>query len=175
MTKNYFTVAYFVALIFGILFALTIAGIIFAIPLFMAAKRFKKAKDMSDEELVANRGSLFGWGIFTSIMLAPTFIGFIIMLIFVILVNNQIKNIELGNTEKTEKPFEETVKEGASKTWETVVSGSKTAWNDIKDAFAKKTDIEKQKEELEQLNKMKEEGIINEEEYEIKRKQILGI
>jgi len=36
-------------------------------------------------------------------------------------------------------------------------------------------ELEKQKEKLEELKKMKEEGVITEEEYNAKRKQILGI
>ena len=175
MTKTYFGVAYVVALIVAVLFSITIIGLVFGIPLFMAANKFKAAKDMSDADLVANRSTLLGWGIFTSIALAPTFVGLIIMLIFVILVNNQIKNIEVGDVEKTEKTFEQTVKDGAAATWDTVKSGTKTVWGDLKEAFAGKSELEKQKEELEKLNKMKEEGIITEEEYEIKRKQILGL
>lgn len=175
LTKTYFNVAYIIALVVGIIYSLTIAGLVFGIPLFMAAKRFKRAKDMSDADLVKNRSSLFGWGIFTSIVMAPTVLGLIIMLIFVIIVNNQIKNIEAGATEKTEKSFEQTVKEGASNTWDAVKSGTKSVWNDLKETFGSKSELEKQEEELEKLKKMKEDGIITEEEYEIKRKQILGL
>lgn len=175
MTKAYFTVAYIVALVVGIIYSLTIVGLIFGIPLFMASKRFKLAKDMSDADLVSNRSSLFGWGIFTALVMSPTVIGLIIMLVFVVLVNNQIKNIEAGATEEIEKSFEQTVKEGASNTWDAVKSGTKNVWNDLKDTFGGKSDLDKQKEELDKLNKMKEEGIITEEEYEAKRKQILGL
>ena len=175
MTKTYFTVAYWVSLILAIFFTITIAGIVLAIPLFIAQGKFAKAMVMTDEELVKNRGSLFGWGIFLSIVLAPSVIGLIVMLIFVIMVNNQIKNIEVGATEKVEKTFEETIKEGASSTWDTVKEGSKNVWNDIKGIFAGKPELEKQKEKLEELKKMKEEGVITEEEYNAKRKQILGI
>ena len=80
MTKTYFGVAYVVALIVAVLFSITIIGLVFGIPLFMAANKFKAAKDMSDADLVANRSKLLGWGIFTSIALAPTFVGLIIML-----------------------------------------------------------------------------------------------
>ena len=164
MKNIYFTVAWIASLVLGIIFCLTLVGVILGIPLLIGASKFNSARKMTDEDLVKNRGNLFGWGIFLAIALSPSIIGLIIMLIFVFMVNNHIKNIESGDAEKVEKGFGETLKEGTSKTW----SG-------IKEAFGVKSSLQKDKDKLEELQKMKEEGIITEEEYEAKRKQILGL
>ena len=107
---------------------------------------------------------MFGWGIFLAIVLAPSIIGLIVMLILVFMVNNYITNLEQGNVEQANKGFGETVKEGTSK-----------AWSGFKETFGIKSKLDKEKDELEKLQKMKEDGIITEEEYEAKRKQILGL
>lgn len=164
MTKTYFTVAWIVSLVAAIIYSVTIIGLILGIPLFIAMSKFKAAQEMEDSQLVENRKNLLGWGIFLSIVLAPTFIGLIVILVFVLMVNNQIKNIEEGNKEKTEKSFGTTVKEGTKK-----------AWEGLKETFSSKSDLQKEKDQLAELDKMKEEGIISEEEYNAKRKQILKI
>ena len=164
MKNIYFTIFWIIGLVLGIIFSITVVGLIFGIPLLIASSKFKKARNMNNEELVANRSNLFGWGIFMAIILAPSIIGLIIALIFVFMVNNYIKDLELGNVEKTEKSFGETVKDGATKTW-----------GGIKEVFAGKSKVEKEKDELLKLQQLKEEGLITEEEYEAKRKQILGL
>ena len=164
MKNTYFTVAWIVSMVVGIIYCVTVIGAVIGVPLLIGMGKFNEARTMTDEELVKNRGSLFGWGIFASIALAPTIIGLIVLLIFVVMVNNYIKNIEEGKTEETSKGFGQTVKEGSSK-----------VWNGIKEVFKPKSDIEKQQEELEKLNKLKEQNLITEEEYQQKRKQILGI
>ena len=113
MVKTYFTVAWIVALITGIIYSLTIVGLIIGIPLFMGAKRFKRANEMLDDELIANRSNLFGWGIFLAIVLAPSILGLAVVLVFVIMVNNYILNMEKGEYTANEKSFEQTLKDGA--------------------------------------------------------------
>lgn len=164
MKNFYFTTAWIVSMVLGIIFSITIAGLILGIPLLISSSKFNRARKMTDEELVENRGNLLGWGIFLSIVLAPTILGLIVCLIFVFMVNNYITNIEQGNVEATEKSFGETVKDGTSK-----------AWGGLKETFGFKSKLEKQKDELNELQKMKDEGIISDEEYEAKRKQILGL
>lgn len=175
MKNIYFTVAWIISLILGIIFTITIAGAILGIPLIIASTKFNSARKMNDEELVKNRGNLFGWGIFLAIVLAPSIIGLIVILIFVFMVNNYIKNLENGDMEKANKGFGETVKEGASKTLSGVKEGASKTWSGFKETFGIKSKLEKQKDQLAELQKMKEDGIINEEEYEAKRKQILGL
>lgn len=164
MKNIYFTTAWIVSLVIGIIFSITIAGLILGIPLLIASSKFNRARKMTDDELIENRGNLFGWGIFLAIILTPSILGLIVALIFVFMVNNYISNLEQGNVEATEKSFGETVKDGTSK-----------AWGGIKETFGFKSKLEKQKDELNELQKMKEDGIITEEEYEAKRKQILGL
>ena len=161
----YFTVARILSLVVGILFCITVIGAIIGVPLIIASNKFKEASVMTDAELVKNRGSLLGWGIFVAIVFSPTFLGLIVLLLFAILVDNYIKNIELGQTAKNEATFVEVVESGAN-----------TAWNEVKNTFSgKKTNIDKQREELEKLDKMREEGLITREEYEAMRKKILDI
>ena len=164
MKNIYFTAAWIISLVLGILFSITLIGLVIGIPLFIASSKFKKANNMTDEELINNRGKLLGWGIFLSIVLTPSIFGLIIALIFVFMVNGYIKDLEVGNKDKTERGFGETVKEGASKTW-----------NNIKETLNVKSQLDKEKDALIKLQQMKEEGIITEEEYEAKRKQILGL
>ena len=164
MKNTYFTVAWIVSMVVGILYCITIIGALIGVPLLIGMNKFNQARTMTDEELIKNRGSLFGWGIFASIALAPTIIGVAILLIFVIMVNNYIKGLEEGKTEETNKGFGETVKEGSTK-----------LWNGIKDVFKPKSELDKQQEELEKLDKMKQQGQLTEEEYQLKRKQILKL
>ena len=164
MKNIYLTTVWIISLIVGILLCITIVGAILGIPLIIASSKFNNARNMTDEELIKNRSSLFGWGIFLAIVLAPSIIGLVVVLIFVFMVNDYIKNLEAGNTEATDKGFGETVKEGTNK-----------AWNGLKDTFKGKSKLEKQKDQLSELQQMKDEGVITEEEYEAKRKQILGL
>lgn len=152
--KTYFQVAWIISIITGVLYTLTLVGVIIGIPLFIGSSKFKSAINMQDKELVENRKSLLGWGIFLSIVLAPTIIGLIVLLIFVLLVNNHIQNIEDGKTELTEKSLGDTIASFFS---------------------SNKTEVSKTKAELEELQKMKDEGLITEEEYNAKRKKILDL
>ena len=162
--KTYFLVAWIVSIVMAVLYGITIAGLVLTIPLVIAFKKFKAAEKMSDTELVEHRRSLFGWGIFLSIVCAPTDIVIIALIVCSIVINNYIKDIEEGNAEKTEKSFSDTV-----------VDSSKELWKNTKEAFATKPSLDKQKEELAKLDQMKNEGIITEEEYAAKRKKILDI
>lgn len=159
MVKTYFTVAWIASIVVGVLYSITIFGLILGIPLFMGAPKFKNASNMSDSDLVKNRSNLFGWGIFLAIVLAPSILGLVIALIFVIMVNNYILDLEKGNTQATEKSFGETVKDGV-----------KNILSDVKEGVT--TSLEDQLAELEEL---KESGKITEEEYTAKRKQILNV
>lgn len=169
--KTYFKIERVISLIFAVIFSMTIIGLILGIPLFKASGRFKRAVDMSDAELIENRSSLFTWGIVIAVLLSPTFIGLVLMLIMVFSTNKYIKNLEEGNMEEANKSFGQTMKEGASKAWD----GVKGMWGGAKETFNIKPKLEKQKDQLVELQKMKEEGLISEEDYDAKRKQILGI
>ena len=158
--KTYFTVAWIVSIVFAILYLLTGIGIIISIPLFIAMKKFKKATTMTDEQLVENRKSLFIWGIVLSIALTSTGIGLIVALVLTFMVNNHIVNIENGDVEKVNKGFGDTVKEGAKSTFES-----------LKDGLGIQTTLE---EKLAELDRLKENGVITEEEYQIKRKNIIN-
>ena len=162
--KTYFLVAWIVSIVMAVLYGITIVGLILTIPLVIAFKKFKAAEKMTDSELVAHRSNLFGWGIFLSIVCAPTGVVMIVFIVCSILINNYIKDIAEGNTEKTNKSFSDTV-----------VDSGKELWENTKDALSSKPSIDKQKEELEKLKQMKDEGVITEEEYNAKRKKILDI
>ena len=163
--KVYFNVVRIVSLIFGILFCITIIGAILGIPMIIASNKFKDAYNMSDEELVKNRSSILGWGIFLAIVFSPSIIGLIVLLMFTMMVDNYIKNIENGDYAKNQRSFADTVEQGASH-----------AWNEVKNTFSgDKSSIDKQREELEKLEKMRNENLISEEEYKALRKKILGL
>ena len=51
-SKIYFTAAWIVSLVVGILYSITFIGLLFGIPLFIASGKFNKAKDMTDEDLI---------------------------------------------------------------------------------------------------------------------------
>lgn len=163
-SKLYFKVISIVDLVIAIILSITVVGLIIAIPLFIAYSKFNKASVMTDEELIKNRSSLFGWGIFSAIVLSPSVIGLIAIILIAVLVNNYIKDLEDGNFEKANKSFGEAVKAETS-----------NIVNNTKEAFGIKSGVDKEKAELEKLNKLKEEGLITEEEYALKRKKILNL
>lgn len=162
--KIYFNVVRLISLIFGILFCITIIGAVLGIPMLIASNKFKEALNMSDYELVKNRSSLLGWGIFLAVVFSPSVFGLIILLVLTMMVDNYIGNIEEGNYAQNEKSFSQTVEENVS-----------NAWSEVKNTFRSETDIDKQKKELKKLDRMKEEGLITEEEYSALRKKILGL
>lgn len=164
MKDIYFVVMQIVSLVFGIIFCITIVGAIFGIPLIIASGKFKNASTMNDYQLAQNRGSLLGWGIFVSIMLSPTIIGLILALICTFLVDNYIKNIQEGNYAKNDKPFSQAVKEGANNTV-----------NGIKNAFSSTSELDKKATQLKKLEKMREDDLITQEEYQELRRKILGL
>ena len=114
-TKIYFVVAWVVSLILGIFYSITLIGLIVGIPLFICMSKFKAASKMKDDELIAKRKNLLGWGVFLAVMLAPTILGLIIALILVLLVNNYICDLEKGNLDSANKSFSQTIKDGAKK------------------------------------------------------------
>ncbi len=165
VVRVYFTVTRVLALIFGILLCITIIGAILGIPMIIASNKFRDASNMSNKELVENRGTILGWGIFLAIIFSPTIFGLIILLVLAFMVDNYIKNIEQGYEELNNRSFVDTVEEGASKTWQ-----------NVKETFSgSKTDLDRQKVELKKLEKMREENLISTEEYETLRKKILGL
>lgn len=164
MTNIYFIVIRILTLIVGIIACITLVGAILGIPLIIASNKFRDAQLMTDEQLVQNRGNLLGWGIFVSIVLAPTVLGMIAILVFAVLVDTYIKNIELGRPEENEKTVTQVVAEGTA-----------NAISDVKAAVTPKSNLEKQIEELKKLKEMKEEGLITDEEYETLRRKTLGL
>lgn len=166
MVHIYFTVARVLGLVFGIIFCITIIGAIFGVPMIIAGNKFRDASNMSSKELVENRSSILGWGIFLAIVFSPTFIGLVVLLVLAFMVDNYIRNIEQGCEELNEKSFADTVEDGAS-----------NAWQSVKETFGgnRTTNIDKQRAELKKLEKMREENLISKEEYETLRKKILGL
>ncbi len=165
MVGIYFTVARIMSLIFGILFCITIIGAILGVPMIIASNKFRDASKMSDKELVENRSVILAWGIFIAIVFSPTFIGLIVLLILALMVDNYIKNIEQGYEELNNRSFVDRVEEGAS-----------NAWQGVKNTFnSNKSNLDKQRVELEKLEKMRNDNLISKEEYETLRKKILGL
>ena len=154
-TKTYFTVAQIVTLILGILLSISIVGLILGIPLFIASSKYKKFGQLSDEELIKVRNSVLGWNIFTAIVLSPSILGLIIVLILAVMINNYIKDLESGS-ENAEKSFSETLKDGTKN----IFSGTV---NSTKEIFNIKSNSTKLKEELEELKKLLDEGVITED------------
>lgn len=164
MTNIYFIVMRVITLIVGIIACITIIGAILGVPLIIASGKFRDASLMNDSDLVAHRGSLLGWAIFSAIVLTPTILGMIAILVFAALTDTYIKNIEQGNAEKNDKTVKEFVVEGTANTV-----------NEVKEAMKPKSSLEKQIEEIKKLKAMKEEGLITDEEYEALRRKTLGL
>ena len=174
-TKTYFTVMQIIDLILGILFCITIVGLIFGIPLCIASGKFKKANLANNEELISMRGSLMGWGIFSAIILAPTILGFFVLIVLVVLANNQILALEKGETEKANRTFGQAVSDGAKNAGNTIKNGAKATVDGTKEVFGIQNKMDKQNEELARAKKWKDDGIISEEEYNSLKRKILGI
>ena len=73
MNKNstFFLIAGILGIVFGIIYILTLVGIIVAIPLFIGASKFFKWQKSSDEEVLADKDSVVVWAIVFSIFLFP--------------------------------------------------------------------------------------------------------
>lgn len=165
-TKIFFSVAQIVTLILGILFSITIVGLILGVPLFIASSNYKKFGQLPDNELIQAKSSILGWNIFTSIVLAPSVLGFIVMLIFALMINNYINDLASGS-ENANKSFGDTLKDGTKN----VISGTV---NSTKEIFNIKSNSAKLKEELEELKKLFDEGVITEEEYNQLRSNVIS-
>ena len=149
-SKTYFKVMDILALILGIIMCVTIIGAVFGVPLIIAHNKFKEASEASQDQLIEMRGALFGWGIFSAIAMSGTIFGLVIIIVCASKVDQEIRDLENG-----------VVNDGFSQT--------------IKNVFTPKTNTEKQRDQLVELQKMKDDGLITEEEYENMRKKILGI
>lgn len=200
-TKTYFVVMQILDLLLGILLCvapaivaiMSIAGtvltgfpisaiiviylpiIFIAIFVFKASSKFKKARNYSNAELIAERKSLLGWGIFSAIMLAPSILGLVIILIFTILVNNYILDLERDEENKESETFGEVLGNSARSAGNVIKDGAKATVDGTKEVFGIKSEMQKQKEQLEELKSWKDEGFLTEEEYNLKRRQILNI
>lgn len=132
--------------------------------LIKCANIYKIASKMDEEYLKMNKNQIFGWGIFFSVVFAPTILFFIIALVCVIIVNNYIEGLINGDT------VSEQVKAASTK----VLSDAKIAWKDSKQN-AMLNDLSNVQEALRKLKEIKDNGLITEEEYQAKRKKILDI
>lgn len=162
-TRGYFTTMRILDLIAGILFCISLAGLILGVPLIISSIKFKNFRKMTDEELVSAKGKVLGWGIFNMIIFAPTILGFLIMLIIVVAVNNYISNLQKGDHAKADRSFGETIKYGAKN----LVQGTK-------DVIGIKSNSEKLKKNIDELKMLKEQGIITEEEFNKKRSELIS-
>lgn len=122
--------------------------ITFGCLLIKASKVFGRSSKMEDDYLKQNQKKIFGWGIFSAFAFAPTVLFFIAILICSILVNDYIKDLIDGKVVK--KP-------------EVANDGANAEVDEL-------TDI---RESLQKLNEMKANDLLTEEEYQIKRKEIL--
>ena len=138
--------------------------VILALLLFKASSKFKNAKISTDAKLVENKKSLMGWGVFSAIMLVPTILGFVVVLVFATMVNRTITDIENGDFERNYYSIKEKVKEK-----------TKATTNESQETFGVKGEMQRQKEQLEELKAWKKSGILTDEEYKAKRKKILGL
>gem|GEM_PF-3781984 len=142
----------FVGAFIFIISLIIIFAIIVAIFLILAVLTFKEARKFSKQKLVEERRTLFGYGIFTAITFAPTIFGLIIMLIFIIYTNDCILEVQ----KEYDLPKKNKVK----------VSEKRLSLdNKIETLMA----------QLESLKELKEDGLITEEEYIKKRRDLLDM
>lgn len=139
-----------VELLIFLSFLCFIAFLAIMIALIFASMTFKDAIKLNEQELVSERRSLYGYGIFTAITFAPTILGLIAMFVFIIYTNDHILELQ-----KEYPPIEE----------------HKTKFPKKKLRLDKNTKT--LMERLEILKEMKEQGLITEEEYLTKKKDLL--
>ena len=164
-SRTYFKVMDVLCLIFGILLCCTIVGAIFGIPLIIGHTKFKEASEETDpRKLVEMKGALFGWGIFFAIVMSASIIGLVIVIICVVRVNQELE--ELGRQINSNSTFQQQNQQSTE---------VKNFVQETKEAFGIKSKIERQKEKLEEIAQLKDQGIITEEEYQAMRKKVLDI
>ena len=155
------TLYYFLIALFVIAFAVIMAY------LFSASNVFKKAKKYNNYELVESRKKLFGYGIYTAIVCAPSILGMIVILVFAIYTNDNI--LELSSTYKAPEVGSQKGTEVKEKV--EVKKEVKTKPKAVKaDGEAEKLLVQ-----FDVLKEMKEQGLLTEEEYLEKRKELLGM
>lgn len=147
-------------LVFGL--ALTIT---FGCLLIKVTKLYKEAAKMDDEFLKENKGRILGWGIFFAIVMSPSIIGFIASLVLSILANNYIQGL-IDGREEDNRSFGQKVKT----TSRSIVRGTKEVF--VGSDEEKQEDLLKK---LRDLKQMKEDGLIDEDEYAVLRKKTLGL
>ncbi|MGN1222396.1 MAG: SHOCT domain-containing protein [Christensenellales bacterium] len=151
-----------------ILLICIIPDIVLAILLLKTSKVYKLASKMDAEFIKQNKGRITGWGVFFSIVLAPTILLFIVAIVCVILANNYMQDLIDGKVD--EKTFGQAVKSGATN----VATGSREVLQDSKHN-AELNELENLQQSLAKLGELKQTGLITEEEYQAKRKKILGL
>lgn len=135
--------------------------------LFSASNVFKKAKKYNNYELVESRKKLFGYGIYTAIVCAPSILGMIVILVFAIYTNDNI--LELSSTYKAPEVGSQKGTEVKEKV--EVKKEVKTKPKAVKaDGEAEKLLVQ-----FDVLKEMKEQGLLTEEEYLKKGKELLGM
>ena len=179
IAKSYFTIIGVINLVAGMIWCLTIIGSIIGIPLMIAAKKLSSAVKMSDDELVARRANILKWGMVSAIFAPIPVAGTIIIFIFALIANSFILKLESGKIEEANRTLGEVVKDGTKEVVKIVKDGTKEvvidAVKEAKELFKSKPQTQVEIEQLEGINKMKEDGIITQEEFEIKRKRILNV
>lgn len=187
--RSYFNVMYYVFLILGIIYTASIAGAIIGIPMIMGACKYKEAYEASMDQLVALKGTIWGWGIFFGIVTLP--LG-IIIFIFGSSVNSFIDNYENGKFAQTNQnvtmpgqnngyPQQNTYvgsdnngtvqSQNQASFGQQVKDFSNRTVNGFKETFG----IKHQSQKLEELKSMYNQGTITKEEYDALRKKTLGI
>lgn len=142
--------------------------IVLAILLIKVFLLYNKASKMDNEFLVQNQGKILGWGIFYSIVMMTTIIGFIIALIFCIMANSYITDLKEGREEKT-------MGDVARNAGNAVKTGAKGVVDGTKEVFGIENQMDKQIEQLNKLKSMFDNAIISKDEYDAMRKKILNI
>ena len=172
-SRTYFKVMDVLCLILGILCCCTIIGAVVGVPLIIGHNKFKEASETTDPRaLVAMKGSLFGWGVFFAIVMSASIVGLVVVIICVVRVNQELE--DLGRQINGAQVYNQY--QNNNQTFEQKAeSGVKSFIDETKQAFGIKSKVEKQKEKLEELNELKSQGIITEEEYQAMRKKVLDI
>lgn len=107
--STYFKVSKVISIIVGVILCFTIIGIIFAVPLFIAASKFSEWTYLSDDELLSHKDSIIIWSILCSALAFP--IG-LISLVPVFNLNSQNIHAQYGsNTNKNNTSKAEKIKE----------------------------------------------------------------
>ncbi len=195
--RSYFNVMYYVFLILGILYTVSIVGAIIGIPMIIGACKYKEAYEASMDQLISLKGTVWGWGLFFGIITLP--LG-VIIFIFGSSVNSFIESYENGqfiqgnpnitmpgqnignNYNNSSANNQQNAFNGMNNNGNAQEINNNSFGQQVKDfsnkavsGFKDTFGIRSQTQKLEELKSMYEQGTITKEEYDALRKKTLGI